>query len=482
MKSDRALVAHLMRRAGFGATPSELDKLTMEKTYEEIVEDLVTPERFPALDQSFIDRYYGGEQVAVHVGKWLYRMANTQRPLEEKMSLFLHHVFPVAWGKGEHNPSIYNEIDMFRRIGLTDIRTILLELSHDPAMIFWLDNNENHKDEINENYGRELLELFSLGVGNYTEDDIKAASRAFTGWTFRQPLSLYPSGNYPTEFEFLADDHDYGEKIFLGETGTFDGGDIIDIIARQPATARFISRHLYNFFVEDEAQVPAWNTEPPRNAAAIEKMASVFTETGGQMRPVLREMFNSDFFKQAADFKKVKSPTELVVGVVRQTGEFNSPTPGIYQFALTTLDDSEIESTMAVMGQKLLNPPTVGGVAHGPRVDRLRHPQRAHQVRGEPVRGRLQARREGDGGASGKPPRRSRASGKPLPRSAWRRQGEPPHLRFAGRIRQRAGQHEVRRIGGGSQSAPDDRVHRGLPVRIIGPYSTAWLGQWRATA
>ncbi len=361
MKSERALVAHLMRRAGFGATPSELDKLTMEKTYEEIVEDLVTPERFPALDQSFIDRYYGGEQVAVHVGKWLYRMANTQRPLEEKMSLFLHHVFPVAWGKGEHNPSIYNEIDMFRRIGLTDIRTILLELSHDPAMIFWLDNNENHKDEINENYGRELLELFSLGVGNYTEDDIKAASRAFTGWTFRQPLSLYPSGNYPTEFEFLADDHDYGEKIFLGETGTFDGGDIIDIIARQPATARFISRHLYNFFVEDEAQVPSWNTEPPRNAAAIEKMASVFTETGGQMRPVLREMFNSDFFKQAADFKKVKSPTELVVGVVRQTGEFNSPTPGIYQFALTTLDDSEVESTMAVMGQKLLNPPTVEG-------------------------------------------------------------------------------------------------------------------------
>ena len=271
MKSDRALVAHLMRRAGFGATPAELDALTREKTYEEIVDDLVNPERFPELDQSYIDRYYGGELVAVHVGKWIYRMVNTQRPLEEKMSLFLHHIFPVAWGKSEHGPSLYNEIAMFRRVGLTDMKTILLELSKDPAMIFWLDNNENHKDEINENYGRELLELFSMGVGNYTEDDIKAASRAFTGWTFRQPLSLYPVGHHNAVFEFHPDDHDYGEKTFLGHTGDFDGVDIIDIIVDQPATARFISRHLYNFFVEDEVQVPSWNTEPPKDEAAIQQ-------------------------------------------------------------------------------------------------------------------------------------------------------------------------------------------------------------------
>ena len=99
-----------------------------------------------------------GELVAIHVGKWLYRMVNTQRPLEEKMALFLHHIFPVAWGKSEHGPSIYRQIDMFRNVAMTDMRTILLELSRDPAMIFWLDNNENHKNEINENYGRELLD------------------------------------------------------------------------------------------------------------------------------------------------------------------------------------------------------------------------------------------------------------------------------------------------------------------------------------
>ena len=361
MKSDRALVAHLLRRAGFGATPSELDALTSHKTYEEIVDDLVNPERFPELDESYIERYYGGEPVAVHVGKWLYRMVNTRRPLEEKMSLFLHHLFPVAWGKSEHGPSLYTEIAMFRRVGLSDMKTILLELSRDPAMLFWLDNNENHKDEINENYGRELLELFSMGVGNYTEDDIKAASRAFTGWTFRQPLSLYPNGHYPAEFMFRADDHDYGEKTFLGETGAFDGEDVIDIIVKQPATARFISRHLYNFFVEDEVQVPSWATEPPKNEEAIQRLSRVFMESGGNLRPVLTELFNSEFFKQATGFKKVKSPTELVAGVLRQTGEFSSPTPGIYTLAITTLNGSLTEGPLAIMGQRLMNPPTVEG-------------------------------------------------------------------------------------------------------------------------
>ena len=361
MKSDRALVAHLMRRAGFGATPAELDTLAQEQTYEDIVEDLVNPERFEELDEAYIDRYYSGEPVALHVGKWLYRMVNTRRPLEEKMALFLHHIFPVAWGKSEHGPSLYTEIAMFRRVGLMDMKTILLELSRDPAMIFWLDNNENHKDEINENYGRELLELFSMGVGNYTEDDIKAASRAFTGWTFKQPLSLYPNGHYPAEFEFLEDDHDYDSKTFLGETGDFDGEDIIDIIVKQPATARFISRHLYNFFVEDELQVPSWKTEPAKNEEAIAQLSKVFLETGGDMRAVLKKMFNSDWFKAATSFKKVKSPTELIAGVLKQTGEFIDPVPGIQNFAITSLNGSLVEGPLAIMGQRLMNPPTVEG-------------------------------------------------------------------------------------------------------------------------
>jgi len=351
MKSDRLEIAHLMRRAGFGATPSELDTLTEKMTYEEVVDDLVNPERFPDVDPSFVERYYGGEPVAVYVGKWLFKMINTQRPLQEKMAIFLHHIYPVAWGKSEHGPSIFTQIEMFRRVGLTDFKTILLELSKDPAMIFWLDNNENHKDEINENYGRELLELFSMGIGSYTEDDIKSASRAFTGWTFRQPLSLYPTGHHQAVFEYLPEDHDNGPKTFLGQTGDLNGEDIIDIIVKQPATARFICRHLYNFFVEDEPQVPSWSIEPPRNAAAIEDLSRVFLESSGDMRLVLKEMFNSDWFKSSRDKKKVKSPAELVAGVLKQTGEFRTPKPGMHDFT----------GAAAVMGQSLLNPPTVEG-------------------------------------------------------------------------------------------------------------------------
>lgn len=391
MKSDRALVAHLMRRAGFGATPEELDVLTREQTYEEIVEDLVTPERFQSVDTSYIDRYYGGELVSVYVGKWLYRMVNTRRPLEEKMSLFLHHLFPVSWGKSEHGHSIYTEIDMFRRVGMTNFKRILLELSRDSAMLFWLDNNENHKDEINENYGRELLELFSMGVGNYTEDDVKSASRAFTGWTFRQPLSVYPLGHYPAEFEFLSEDHDQGEKEFLGHRGNFDGEDIIDIIIRQPATAKFISRHLYNFFVGDETQVPSWQTVPPKNKQAILQLANVFMQSDGDMRTVLKELFISDFFKKSIDLRKVKSPTELVAGVLKQTGEFSSPKPGIHEFAATTLNSSPFEGPLAIMGQKLMMPPTVEGwhtghewIDSGTLSERVRFVREQFQDRSKP--------------------------------------------------------------------------------------------------
>ena len=355
-----------MRRAGFGATPFELDALTSQKTYEEIVDDLVTPERFPEIDISYLERYYGGESVAIHVGKWLYRMVNTERPLEEKMSLFLHHIFPVAWGKSEHLDSLLKEIKMFREVGLTNFKTILQELSRDPAMIFWLDNNENHNGEVNENYGRELLELFSMGVGNYTEDDIKSASRAFTGWTFRQPLSIYPFGHFPAEFEWLPEDHDNGEKEFLGHKGNLNGDDIIDIIVKQPATARFISRHLYNFFVEDETQVSSWATAPPKDEAAITLLSGVFADTEGDMRAVLKELFNSEFFKNAINLPKVKSPTELIAGVLKQTGEFSSPIPGIHEFAVTTLNGSLVEGTMAIMGQRLMNPPTVEGWHTGP--------------------------------------------------------------------------------------------------------------------
>ena len=152
---------------------------------------------------------------------------------------------------------------MFRRDGMGRFSDLLLGLAVDPAMVFFLDNCMSHKGAINENWGRELLELFSLGVGmdgqlNYSEDDVKEAARAFTGWTVVNAIPRYPYGRYLSKFVYDPKDHDNGEKTFLGETGNWNGEDIINIIAKQPAAARFVSRHLYNFFVADEPQVPAW--------------------------------------------------------------------------------------------------------------------------------------------------------------------------------------------------------------------------------
>ena len=192
---DKSLISHLFRRAGFGITENKIN-LISEKSYENIVEDLLNPDRFPEIEEDLLRRYRMELNFPdTHDGwqsHWIYKMINTERPLEEKITLFWHHIFATSIGKSEHTPSSVEQIRTFRKNGLSNMKRILLDLAKDPAMLFWLDNCENHNGEPNENWGRELLELFSMGVGNYTEEDIKNASRAFTGWTFVQPLPLDP--------------------------------------------------------------------------------------------------------------------------------------------------------------------------------------------------------------------------------------------------------------------------------------------------
>ncbi len=347
--NELAQIAHLMRRAGFGSTRAELEALA-SKGYEAAVDDLAHPERFPEVEEDVIERYYGGEGYPIFAGIWMFRMLNSQRPLQEKMALFWHHVFATGVTKNQHVMASVNQINTFRRVGMTNMRDILVELAKDPAMIFWLDNNENRNGEPNENWGRELLELFSMGVGNYTERDIKDASRAFTGWTFSQPIPLYPHGYYPANFIYDADDHDHGEKTFLGQTGNLNGEDIISIIVKQPATARFISRHMYNFFVADEPQVPSWNTVPPQDQDAIDALVAAYMQSDGDIRAMLSALFNSDSFKNAR-FKKVKSPVELITGVIKLVGTYQYPAPGMVDYS----------NTARLMGQQLFDPPTVEG-------------------------------------------------------------------------------------------------------------------------
>ena len=355
---DIELMAHLMRRAGFGAAYPEIERRAAIG-YEATVEELLSPMDQPDLDRHILDRYFVDwrEMNALEVNQayLTYRMINTQRPLQEKMTLFWHGILCTGNSKCEHGRQVQAQLDLFRARGMGSLRDLLLELSRDPAMVFYLDNCMSHKDAINENFGRELLELFSMGVGmdgqaNYSEDDVKECARAFTGWTITNAIPRYPYGRYESQFIFNSDDHDDGEKTFLGETGNFGGEEIINIIARQPATARFIARHLYNFFVADEPQVPAWQETPPRDPEAIKMLEDAYFESNYNISAMLRTMFNSDFFKNAR-FAKVKSPAETVAGTMRLVQDFTHPKPGLHPIAME----------IRYMGQDLMNPPTVEG-------------------------------------------------------------------------------------------------------------------------
>ncbi|MFQ6027196.1 MAG: DUF1800 family protein [Dehalococcoidia bacterium] len=354
-KEDLALMAHLMRRAGFGATHEELEALAA-KGYDAVVDELVDPpEDRHGGKKELLLRYHPGcllpgGNPTMGQADWLYRMISTDKPLEEKVALFWHHVFATGNAKIDNCDMMLAQIDMLREHGMGNYRDLVLRLAKDPAMIYWLDNNENHRDAVNENWGRELLELFTMGVSNYTEVDVREASRAFTGWTIQPKLPRQPYGRYPWKFSYRDEDHDFTEKTFLGETGNFDGEDIIDIVVKEPATARFICRHLYNFFVADEPQVPAWTIEPARDEDALDQMIAVFEESNYNMREVLRIMFKSDFFKNAR-FSKIKSPAEVVASTLKMTGAWQFPDPGI----------AKICKEPGYMGQDLMDPPSVEG-------------------------------------------------------------------------------------------------------------------------
>ena len=354
MKSvERVELEHLMRRASLGVSDFELETLGSQ-SYEETVEQLLAPENQQDYDDNMFFRYHPMADVGMfslgHAQlNWMYRMTHSQRYLQEKMALFWHHIFATGDGKLENGFAMHSQINMFREHGMENYRTLLIELAKDPAMIFWLDNQENHKRTPNENWGRELLELFSLGVGNYTEKDVFECARAFTGWTFTNKMHRRFGPN-PWKFVYRAEDHDNGEKTFLGQTGNFNGEDIIDIILKQPACAAFITRHLYNFFVADEPEVPKWPNEPPRDPKAIEYLSKVFVESNYEIKPVLRALFNSDFFKEAI-YQKVKSPVEVVVGTLKLTGDMNGPDPRW----------GEVAQVPTTMGQDVLNPPSVEG-------------------------------------------------------------------------------------------------------------------------
>jgi uncharacterized protein (DUF1800 family) len=266
-------------------------------------------------------------------------------------------IFCAGHSKIDSGEEMGRMIAMFRAHGMGNFRDLLMRLSTSPAMMYYLDNSESHKVAINENYGRELLELFSLGVGkdeqfNYSEDDVKVCAHAFTGWNIAPAYPPFPYGRSPWEFRYDPADHDDSEKTFLGETGRWNGEDVIDIICKQPAAARFIARHLYNFFVADEVPVPSWRQTPPKDLETIKALEQAYFDSGYEIKAMLRALFNAPGFKsESVRFAKVKSPAEMVAGTMRLVGEHREIKPGLF----------EISQEPKYMGMDLMNPPTVEG-------------------------------------------------------------------------------------------------------------------------
>ena len=363
-KADLGLVAHLLRRAGFGATPEEMDKFN-EMDYDEIVDHLLDFDVPDYIPQDFISRFHKdqsdlrlAEGARAH---WVYRMVMTDTPLREKMCLFWHRIFATAGTKLIQNRVVVNQINMFREKGIGKFDELLLALSRDPAMIMWLDNQDNHGTSINENYGREILELFSMGVGNYNEDDIKETARAFTGWSVVNPEymsikmrnnTVRPYGYISWQYRYDSEDHDDGEKTILGETGNWNGEDAVRIICENKATAEYIARHLYHFYVADEVPVPQWPHEPPRDPEAIQLMVDSYFQNGHSIKAMLEAMFKSEFFKsQSVRYARIKSPAEMVVGTMRLAGPIQLPSDETYY----------AQAVCSNMGQALLGPPSVEG-------------------------------------------------------------------------------------------------------------------------
>jgi uncharacterized protein (DUF1800 family) len=326
---ERKRIAHLLRRAGFGASKSELDS-AVNRGFDATLERLLQP----ADDQDAADSLV--ETISVPNRRldeaqrwWLVRMRYTSRPLVEKMALFWHGHFTTAISKVSNgNMQLMRGFTQsFREQGMGNFRDLLLNVSKDSTMSIWLDGRFNHKDAPNENYGRELLELFTMGIGNYTEADVKAAARSFTGWTF---------GNHH-EFVFDPSDHDSSQKTFLGQTGNFNGDDIIDILAGHPATAKHLATKLARFFVSD-----------PPDGQLVDSLARSYLDSNCDIRSVLRTLFKSDAFSRPEAYHAlIKSPAEFVAGTLRN---LNAETNG-----------TGLPGVMSALGQELFNPPNVAG-------------------------------------------------------------------------------------------------------------------------
>jgi uncharacterized protein (DUF1800 family) len=379
-------IDHLLRRAGFGVSANDVD-IYRDMSHARAVDYLVDYEGRP----DDVDERIGRPDHALVATKnlfapdidiedarqrWIFRMIHTRRPLQEKMALFWHNHFATAYSKlavdsGErqaakmlaHKPGTLRgpqgQIELFRQYALGNFRDLLVQVAQDPAMLIWLDGKSNTKARPQENFGREIIELFTIGVDNYVESDVYAAARVFTGWNIHGSVDYrkdeYGDLNAYQEFVYNADQHDTGDKTFSFPiyssgsrtitsrsegAGIQDGLDLITALAIHPETGRRLARKFWNFFIS-EVHAP--------DPAFVESVSNVYLQAGTQIRPVIRHILNSPWFTNPAmQFARYSSPSEFVIRSIREMGWQN--------FSV-----DKARSPMAAMGQQLYEPPNVGG-------------------------------------------------------------------------------------------------------------------------
>ncbi|MDP9292253.1 MAG: DUF1800 domain-containing protein [Verrucomicrobiota bacterium] len=324
-KWDLSTAAHLLNRAGFGGTPESIaafhalgidgalqklfaapddsalfpkpDWATPQNLFEMRMEEraLSQEERRTKLME---ERREQREHLPDLVSWWLNRMLQAENPFREKLTLFWHGHFATSVTKVRDCYLMWQQNETLRQNALGNFGALLKAVSRDPAMLVWLDTNQSPRGHPNENFARELLELFTLGIGNYTEKDVKEAARAFTGYKIDQSNE---------GFRFALIQHDYGSKTFLGTTGNFNGDDILDRILAQPACARFICKKLWEFFVYDQP-----------SPAIVDVLAASFRQHKYEIAPLMRDIFSSaEFYSARAMRTQIKSPVQWLVSTAK---------------------------------------------------------------------------------------------------------------------------------------------------------------------
>ena len=344
--------AHLYRRMGFGGTPQEIEALR-KLGPTAAVENLMrfsdndgtqnNPHDLEARFKEIVDGGRPPNQAAAGVvpiaqAWWIYKLVNSSQPFKEKLTLFWHGHFATGLDKVRSAFMLQQQNELLRRAGLGKFQQVVLAVAQDPAMLIYLDNNENTKNHPNENFARELMELFTMGVhGGYTEKDVQESARSFTGWSATKQRGLPGS---PSKFVFNQKDHDTGTKNFLGQNGNFAGEDIVRMVSTHPSTAKFMTTKLWRFFVNESI-----------SDATSSDLVSVWTRSDGDIREVLRTIFTSAEFYAAENRQNlIKSPLEYVVGSLRAS-----------QTKLGQAHDLGLIGVVGTMAQIPFYPPNVKG-------------------------------------------------------------------------------------------------------------------------